>query len=256
MRKWLQEKRKPKAVVFVDYEHWYYSYRNIWGFKPNVSALIKELEAKYRIEYIEFFADFSNPTISEEKEYLNSVADRVYDTRDELVRRNKDMTDFVMLDHIYRSAMKYRRISHYVLFTGEGNFKTVIKFLQDRKKTVISYGVSGAYSGMLRDAANETVTLPDAEEIYIHYRDYIIDNMAYVVDNGKIIPTFSGTIDAVSEKHGLQPQAVRDVLKRLIDEGYIYQRPHSFGIGKTVKRLAANWDRLIAEGLFVVHEPS
>lgn len=254
MLKWLRKNRKPKAIVFVDYEHWFYSYRNIWGIKPNVSAWRRELEAKYRIEYIEFFADFSNPAISDEKAYLESIADRVYDTRDELVRRNKDMTDFVMLDHIYRSAVKYRCIPNYVLFTGEGNFKAVMKFLRDRRKTVISYGVSGAYSGMLRESANETMTVPTEEEIYIHYRDYIIDNLAYVVDNGKIIPTFNGTIDAVSEKHGLQPQAVKTVLRRLIDEGYVYQRPHSFGIGKTVKRLTANWDRLIAEGLFLVHD--
>lgn len=254
MLKWLKKNRKPKAIVFVDYEHWFYSYQNIWGFRPNVTMWRKELEKKYQIVYFEFFADFSNPAIVEEKAYLESVADRVYDTQNELVRRNKDMTDFVMLDHIYRSAIKYRNIPNYILFTGEGNFNKVMKFLKDRRKNVISYGVSGAYSGMLRDAANETVTVPDDEEIYLHYRDYIIDNLAYVVDNGKIIPTFNGTIDAVSEKHSLQPQAVRRVLLRLIEEGYVYQRNHSFGLGKTVKRLAANWDRLIAEGLFLVHE--
>lgn len=253
MLNWLK-KRKQKAIVFVDYEHWFYSYKNIWGFKPNVTMWRKALEQKYKVVYLEFFADFSNPAISEEKAYLETVADRVYDTQDELIRRNKDMTDFVMLDHIYRSAIKYRNIPNYVLFTGEGNFKKVMKFLKDRRKNVISYGVTGAYSGMLREAACETVSVPDDDEIYLHYRDYIIDNLAYVVDNGKIIPTFNGTIDAVSEKHGLQPQAVKKVLIRLIEEGYIYQRPHSFGIGKTVKRLAANWDRLIAEGLFLVHK--
>ena len=249
---WLKNK-KPKAIVFVDYEHWFYAYRNIWGFKPNVSMWRKELETKYRIVYFEFFADFSNPAIADEKAYLETVADRVYDTQDELVRRNKDMTDFVMLDHIYRSAIKYRRIPNYILFTGEGNFKKVVRFLRDRRKNVISYGVTGAYSGMLREAANETVTLPSEEEIYLHYRDYIIDNLAFVVDNGKIIPTFNGTVEAVSEKHNLQPQAVKRVLIRMINEGYVYQRPHSFGIGKTIKCLAANWDRLIAEGLFLVH---
>ena len=253
MLSWIK-KRKPKAVVFVDYEHWFYSYQKIWGFRPNVTLWRKELESRYQIEYFEFFADFSNPSIAEEKEYLESVADQVYDTQDELVRRNKDMTDFVMLDHIYRSAIKYRSVPNYILFAGEGNFKKVIKFLRDRHKHVISYGVSGSYSGMLREAANETVNLPDDEEIYSHYRDYIIDNLAYVVDNGKIIPTFNGTIDAVSEKHNLQPQAVRRVLIQMIDEGYIYQRPHSFGIGKNIKCLAANWDRLIAEGLFLVHK--
>lgn len=252
MLKWLKEKKKPKAIVFVDYEHWYYSYQLKWGFQPNVSAWKKELESKYRIVYMEVFADFSAPSLEEEKAYLESIADRVYDTRDELVRRNKDMTDFVMLDHIYRSAMKYRHIPNYILFTGEGNFKAVMKFLKDRHKKVISYGVTGAYSGMLRDAASETVMLPDDEEVYLHYRDYIIDNLAYCVDNGKIIPTFSGTVEAVAKKYSLEGPPVKKVLGRLMDEGYVYQRDHVFGISKKVKVLAADWERLIAEGIFVV----
>ena len=68
----LLKKRKQKAIVFVDYEHWFYSYKNIWGFKPNVTMWRKALEQKYKVVYLEFFADFSNPAISEEKAYLET----------------------------------------------------------------------------------------------------------------------------------------------------------------------------------------
>lgn len=254
MRKWLQEKFKPKAVVFVDYEHWYYSYRSKWGFKPNVSAWRKELECKYRIVHMEVFADFSSPSISEEKAYLETIADRVYDTRDAHTHRNKDTTDFIMLDHIYRSAVKYKNIPNYILFTGEGNFRSVMKFLAERRKKVISYGVNGSHSGMLREVAAESVLLPSEDEIYLHYRDYIIDNLAYCVDTGKIISTFSGTVEAVAKKHHLEGYPVKQVLCRLLEEGYLYQRDHYYGINKKTRMLAADWDRLIAEGLFVVHD--
>lgn len=254
MQKWFKEKLKPKAVVFVDYEHWYYSYLSKWGFKPNVSAWRKEIESKYRIDYMEVFADFSKPSMSEEKAYLETIADRVYDTKDSHTYRNKDTTDFIMLDHIYRSAVKYRNIPNYVLFTGEGNFRSVVKFLTEHRKKVISYGVNGAYSGMLRAAATETILLPNEDEIYIHYRDFIIDNLAYCVDTGKIISTFSGTVEAVAKKHHLEGYPVKQVLTRMIDEGYLYQRDHYYGINKKTRKLAADWERLIAEGLFVVHE--
>ena len=35
---------KPKAAVFVDYEHWYYGYHNKVQMKPNVEEWIDELK--------------------------------------------------------------------------------------------------------------------------------------------------------------------------------------------------------------------
>ena len=34
---------KPSAAVFVDYEHWYYGYNNIFSMKPNVQEWYDEL---------------------------------------------------------------------------------------------------------------------------------------------------------------------------------------------------------------------
>ena len=34
---WFKKKGgKPKAAIFVDYEHWYYGYRNNFQMKPNI----------------------------------------------------------------------------------------------------------------------------------------------------------------------------------------------------------------------------
>jgi len=74
------------------------------------------------------------------------------------------------------------------------------------------------------------------------------------VDTGKIISTFSGTVEAVAKKHHLEGYPVKQVLTRMLDEGYLYQRDHYYGINKKTRKLAADWERLIAEGLFVVHD--
>ena len=77
MLNWLK-KRKQKAIIFVDYEHWFYSYKNIWGFKPNVTMWRKALEQKYKAVKcsIEFHADFlfmKNP-LSIGKRYVVGIA--------------------------------------------------------------------------------------------------------------------------------------------------------------------------------------
>ncbi|MBQ3939218.1 MAG: NYN domain-containing protein, partial [Clostridia bacterium] len=64
---------KKKALVFVDYEYWFYSYKNKYGIRPNVSAWRQELEQKFRIVDIMIFADFSSPSIGEELANLRSI---------------------------------------------------------------------------------------------------------------------------------------------------------------------------------------
>lgn len=255
MRKFLKEYLKPKAVVFVDYEYWFCSYHSKWGFRPNVSEWLKKLKEQYRIVQLEFFGDFSTPVLAEEKAYLETMADRIYDAQDMWHRRNKDTADFLMLDRIYQSVINHRNIRNYIIFTGEGNFRTVFDFLtKEKNKNVISYGVFNTYSTLLKVGATETVLVPDEEEIYLHYREYIIDNLAYCVDNSHIIPTFSGTVEAIARKRSLEGPPLRRVLSRMIEEGYIFQRDHYFSFGRKVRVLSADWDRLIAEGLFVAHD--
>lgn len=43
---------KPKAAVFVDYEHWYYGYHNKVQMKPNVEEWIDELKQEYEILFL------------------------------------------------------------------------------------------------------------------------------------------------------------------------------------------------------------
>ena len=52
-----------KAIVFVDYEHWYYSCRNLFHIAPDPISWRKNLDEKYNIERMYIFGDFSNKGI-------------------------------------------------------------------------------------------------------------------------------------------------------------------------------------------------
>ena len=54
---------KPSAAVFVDYEHWYYGYNNIFSMKPNVQEWYDELKEEYNVKKLMFFGDFNGSAI-------------------------------------------------------------------------------------------------------------------------------------------------------------------------------------------------
>ena len=45
-------------MVFVDYEYWFYSYKNKYNLRPDTAAWRAELEKQFDIEDIMIFADF------------------------------------------------------------------------------------------------------------------------------------------------------------------------------------------------------
>ena len=58
--------KKRKAMVFVDYEHWYYGYRNQFHMKPNIDEWVEELKAEYDVVKLYVFGDFSEKGIDED----------------------------------------------------------------------------------------------------------------------------------------------------------------------------------------------
>lgn len=61
-----------RAMAFVDYEHWYYSYQNLYGIRPQISAWRKELEASFNLTDILVFGDFSQTPINQELPKIRS----------------------------------------------------------------------------------------------------------------------------------------------------------------------------------------
>ena len=49
----------PKAIAFVDYEHWFISMEKLHHMKPNIQAWFNDLKKKCNIVEVIFFGDFS-----------------------------------------------------------------------------------------------------------------------------------------------------------------------------------------------------
>lgn len=242
---------KPKAIAFIDYEHWYYSYQNIFGMRPDVESWRKEISREYEFEDILIFGEFGHKGIHDELSKLRNVTNTIIETQQPLGQHKKDMTDFIMLDYIYQHAALHPATDPYIIFTGDGHFLSVVKYLTQRlHKHVIVYGVNGAFSSHLREVATESRELPDGETSYRQYCEMIVQNLAYVSKHPSIIASFNGTVGAVVRSFDVPEEMIRGTLRRMLDEGLVVQKEQWVGFNRRVKVIQADWKALEAAGLW------
>lgn len=238
-----------RAMVFVDYEHWYYSCRNLFHINPDPISWRKSLDETYNIERIYIFGDFSNKGISKGLDKLHAISNTVISTQHSNGRRKKNMTDFIMLDHIYQISAEDHEVGTYIIFTGDGHFQSAVKYLiQKLRKKVIIYGVSNATSNRLKDVASEVYEIPTTEDIMHNRYQTIVDNLTYVLNHDNIIPTFKGTVSAVAKRNHIPKDEVAIVLEEMLEKDLLYRNNRQIRFNRTVKVLAANWDALTEAG--------
>ena len=249
------KRAKKKAMVFVDYESWFYSYRTLFNLYPDPRAFRAKLEEKYEIVDIMVFGDFSSAVMADELVRVRSITNTIIETGNTFNRRKKDMTDFIMLDYIYQFADENRKIDTYIIFTGDGHFQSVTKYLvQKKKKRVIIYGVKDSISRQLREAATDVKELPNDSELKQRYYKLIVDNLEYAYNHPDIIPTFKSTVDVISSRYNVNADDIKSTLSEMIEKGYIKKTLRSVEFKRQVKVLAAQWDKLRADGLWEMPE--
>ena len=59
LKHWHRRKTRRRAIVFIDYESWFYSYKRLFHFRPDPRSFRAELEKEYDLEDIMIFGDFS-----------------------------------------------------------------------------------------------------------------------------------------------------------------------------------------------------
>lgn len=213
--------------------------------RPDITAWHDELMKKYNIRNIVFFADFSNVKLKNEIVNIRKITNSVIDTQNS-GHYKKDYTDFIMLDYIYQNAIDSDKTDVHIIFTGDGHFSSVANFLKNKlRKKVVIYGVSGAFSSRLKDAATECHELPTAEEKNKYYK-MIVDNFRYIESqkNKRIVPTFMSTVETLSLQNGVPQEKIKDALSEMIDNNYIIKKERSMGRGQNVKILEANWKKI------------
>ena len=254
--------QKPKAVAFIDFEHWYISLDRFYHTRPDMKAWFAEVSKTYDVRDVYVFADFSNQSLRAEIPKIREITSSIIETQNASAFVTKDFTDFIMLDHIYQKALSEKEIKAFIIFSGDGHFSSVASFLRNRcGKTVGIYGVRGALSSQLRNTATWCVEIPAAEKAVDEnqkYYDMIFGNLKYLAENNrgerKMYPTFRGTVDAVSAYYSANRDDVMNAMRYLVERDYIVQSEEKIDAHHTVKVIKVNWDLAIREGIYTPPE--
>lgn len=198
-----------------------------------------------------FFGDFSNPSLNSEMHKIRAFTNKIVETNNGGGFYKKDFTDFIMLDHIYRTAYTEKDIDTYIIFTGDGHFSSVVLFLkQTCKKHVVVYGVKNAFSGQLKQTADEAREIPTETDKLLPYERMILSNL-YTLSREYENPraSFSKTVTTVCEKFDADELNVRRALETLINEGYVIQYDAQIG-AKTVRLIKPDFDKTEKAGIY------
>ena len=225
----------PRAVAFVDYESWYVSLKTTYAIAPDIKGWFEELNRHYQLIDVTFFADFSHRSLADELRRIRPYTNKIIDTRSPN-GVEKDYTDFIMLDNIYQKALSASDIQTFILFSGDGHFSSVVAFLKNfYHKNVVVYGIQDCFSAQLREAASETVTLPDEKQlnrgIYQTIFDYLRRASA---------PTYDGALQYVTDKHrNVSRKTIQNAMDLLEKREVLSQRNLP---GSKSRQLFVSWE--------------
>jgi len=229
---------KIRTTVFVDYEAWFYGCKNQYKTEPDVIDWFNHVKDKGQIDDVLFFADFSHDTIKDHILKLRNISNSIIDCSKG--EKAKEYTDFIMLDHIYQRLFRQQDIQHFILFTGDSHFQSIVAFLRNfNDKKVGIYSVDGALSPLLAEAANWYVKIVPSNGRREAIERSIIKNLSWVKEKSEVVPTFSKTVQVVAKNsREFCEQDISSTLSAMIAIGTIRQEEAQlpFG-GHVVKRL-------------------
>ncbi|MGN0407024.1 MAG: NYN domain-containing protein [Bacteroides sp.] len=241
---------KPRASVFVDYEHWYYGYHNNFHMKPNFEEWLQELENEFEIAELFVFGDFSEKLIGNELPLLQRMTKDVVHTASDKQGVDKDFTDVIILDAIYRSAARKKGSDVYVLFTGDAHFTKVVEYLKELGKKVIIYGVKFGFSNALKSAATSYVEMPRQVQVKNHYNDLILASLDKLRSKPGKTPSYWKTVTSVAQYNRVPEDRVKKALDGLINQKYINKTMRFDARGDKIFLLYVDWNKLKEDGLW------
>ncbi|WP_217957907.1 NYN domain-containing protein [Acutalibacter muris] len=249
-------KRANGALAFVDYEYWYVSMKNIYHAQPDLKGWCQQLRDQYQVESIRFFGNFLDRDLADEVTRIREVSNDIIETNcDNDGRFMKDMSDVIMLDAIYRAAAEKRSPNTFVLFTGDGHFQPVVRYLvQELGKRVELYGVRASISRVLREAASVYYEIPaEDQQLMECFRCIVADFNRIALNHDNPFATYQSLVTRVSKSNNLPKERVEMAVTEMVNRGYITKKKHRVAYDKPmINVLIPEWDELIAAGL---HRP-
>ena len=244
------KRSKSSAVAFVDYEHWFYGYSNSFQMKPNVDEWLEELKGDFRLKDLYVFGDFSEPNIEQDLNRLKKMTSGVVHTASDKTGVDKDFTDVIMLDYIYRYAAQKKSPEVYILFTGDAHFLKVAEYLKELGKKVIIYGVKFGFSNHLKSVSTSYVEMPRQSQEKDHYNELIFASLSRLRHKPRTLVTYWKTINSVSDYNRVSKDRVKMALDGLLKQKYISKQEQVGYNGKVVDALRVDWDRVERDGLW------
>lgn len=246
------EKKKKKAIAYVDFDHWCISMYEAFGGKPNVRVWRDAVCREYDLTEIRFFGDFSNPKLRGMLSELREISNTIIETQNSDEHNLKEYTDFIMLDHIYQRALSGGKEKAVLIFSGDGHFSSVVSFLINQcHKEVVVYGVRTAFSSQLKSCASRSVELPMPEEMRRCYCRAIyrkISDLYAARRNAN--PTFRATAAAVASSMNVDRETIESAMQEMIASGCLYQARKPLGDGKVIKILKIDSEKTAAADFF------
>lgn len=245
------KRKKPKAVAFIDYEHWYISMEKLYNMKPDLHSWVNSIMEIADVKDIIFFADFSNASLASEIPKIRGFSNKIIETRNVNPKNEKDFTDFIMLDHIYQLAFQNDGTEMFIIFTGDAHFNSVVAFLKTFcKKQVGVFGVKGAFSNQLKMSASWWMEVPTEDDLDKVYYDMILKNFKYLEkNNSKGIISFEKTVQTVAKHNRVKPEHISKAMNALIAKGYIVKKTE-YKKGNRVVSLKADFKKLKKDGVW------
>ncbi len=237
-------KKQSDAVAFVDYEHWFYGYNNKFQMRPNVEEWMEELKNDFKVKDVFVFGDFSEPNIEKDMARLKKITSGVVHTASEKLGVDKDFTDVIILDHIYRYAAKKKSPEVYIIFTGDAHFMKVAEYLKELGKKVIIYGVKYAFSNTLKSVATSYVEMPRQSQEKNYYYDLIFASLNRLRAKPKTLITYWKTVKNVAQYNQVPQDRIKHALDNLLRQKYITESVQVGYKGKLVDVIEVDWDKV------------
>lgn len=243
----------------MDFEYMQISHKNRFGIEPPLLDWYGSLCEAYEVSELYVFADFSNPAMKNNLPVLRQITDNIIETQNTASRHKKDFTDFFLLDKIYQKAFEKNKASTYILFTGDGHFGAVSRFLMRHcKKEVVIYGVEGNISGQLYTQVSRVVEYPDRGTLKRLYIPILADTAEQVlrgnaqVREGKQQP-LPAIAKAAEQQKKLSREIAEEALADMMEKGYLCYREQWVSALKRTRVLTCDREKLRADGYETVN---
>ena len=217
------------------------------------------LAEKFDIKEMLFFADFSNPGMRAEIPRIREVTNLIIETQNTSPRYKKDFTDFIMLDNIYQKAFSSPEVDTFIIFTGDGHFSSVVRFLtQSCRKKVYVYAVKDGLSGMLKSVCTKAYETPTEQDIDVTYYSMIAKKLKEADTTGKRFPdpSFSSVVAAVSDHYGTDRETVKEKANKMAHAGYLTVTANKLSHNKRVSTVSLNEKKLASDGIKLIEDPA